>query len=336
MKPIPCPENLILNLYQICLTAGPRGLVLPPYKGAAFRGGFASTFRQLVCSTGLKECRHCLLKYTCPYTIVFESRPQPEAEALRNYENIPRPFILEPPLESKTEYAPGEEVAFNLILIGKPSELLPYFIVTLEEFSRRGIGKGRNPFTLNKIIASNPLTEKKAVIYEYPDRTVRPQNLALTARDIWEKEEAEAHRWSDSICLNFLTPTRITYRESPARIPEFHIIIRNLLRRISSLCYFHHGLEYKASFSETINRAVNEITLVRNETRWYAFERYSSRQEKRIPLEGFVGRAFYKGHLKDFYPLLRLGEIIHTGKGAVFGQGKFVIEKNIMDRLQPV
>jgi len=36
-----------------------------------------------------------------------------------------------------------------------------------------------------------------------------------------------------------------------------------------------------------------------------------------------VGRAVYEGPLGDFLPLLLLGELIHVGKGTVFGQGRF-------------
>ncbi|OPX88851.1 MAG: hypothetical protein A4E52_01161 [Pelotomaculum sp. PtaB.Bin013] len=42
-------------------------------------------------------------------------------------------------------------------------------------------------------------------------------------------------------------------------------------------------------------------------------------------LGGVVGRVEYEGDLGEFMPLLRLGELVHVGKGAVFGMGKFII-----------
>jgi hypothetical protein len=301
--------------------------MLPPYKGSTFRGGFAGTFQRLVCSTGSRKCRPCPVKAECPYAVVFESEPPEGAEALRNYESIPRPFILEPPPEEKTAYAPGEPLVFSLILFGRAVNLLPYFIVTLDEFARRGIGKGRRPFTLEQIAAVNPLTGEGAVIFEGTDRVVRPRDLSVTARDVWLYAAGEASGGDIGAArIGFVTPTQIKYGGRPVRTPEFHTVIRNLLRRVSSMCYFHHGFAYEADFLAII--AVAEaVRITRNHTRWVDWERYSSRQAQKVPLGGLVGEVSYEGPLSAFWPLLRLGELLHVGKGAVFGQGKIAVEK---------
>jgi hypothetical protein len=328
MTVIPCPERLSFIRYDIQLAAGPQGLVLPPYKGATFRGGFAGTLQRLVCSTGARQCKPCPLKAECPYASVFESGPPPGAEALRNYESLPRPFILEPPLEEKTAYAPGEPLIFCLVLFGRAANLLPYFIIALDEFSRQGIGRGRRPFTVAQVAAVNPLTGERAVVYAPADRVVRPRDLGITGRAIWDNALAEVAGDGPvtAFKISFLTPTRLTFDGQPVRVPEFHIIIRNLLRRVSSICYFHHGFAYEADFPAIIARAA-EIELIENRTRWLAWERYSSRQDKRVPLGGLVGEAVYGGPAALFWPLLRLGELLHAGKGTVFGQGKFRVEK---------
>jgi len=42
---------------------------------------------------------------------------------------------------------------------------------------------------------------------------------------------------------------------------------------------------------------------------------------------GFVGKITFEGDLKEFLPLLVLGEYIHVGEDAVFGSGWFRIIK---------
>ncbi len=324
MTLVPCPQDLALARYEIRFRAGADGVLLPPYKGSTFRGGFAGTFRRLVCTGGAGECKECPLKHNCPYPLVFESEPPPGSEALRSFDAIPRPFVLEPSPDPRTSYNPGEAFDFALILFGKARNLLPYFIVTLDEFSRRGIGKGRRPFALEEIAAANPLTGVSAVVYHGGDRVVRPRDLSVAAEDVWSRAAAYPLDGLRRIEATFLTPTRITHEGASIRAPEFHAVVRSLLRRVSSLCYFYHGFAYEADFPGIIRRA-GEVRLVRNETSWVTFGRYSSRQARRVPLEGFVGRAVYEGPLGDFLPLLLLGELIHVGKGTVFGQGKFAL-----------
>jgi len=106
--------------------------------------------------------------------------------------------------------------------------------------------------------------------------------------------------------------------------PDFHVIIRSLLRRLSNLAYFHCGEELKLDFKGIIERA-KEIKISDGDVRWHDWERYSARQDTRLKMGGFVGRVEYRGELGEFVPLLKLGEKIHLGKGTGFGLGKYKI-----------
>jgi CRISPR/Cas system endoribonuclease Cas6 (RAMP superfamily) len=57
--------------------------------------------------------------------------------------------------------------------------------------------------------------------------------------------------------------------------------------------------------------------------RWYDWKRYSSRQETKIGMGGFVGEITFVGNLALFLPLIRAGEILHVGKGTSFGLGRY-------------
>ncbi|MCL6449019.1 MAG: CRISPR system precrRNA processing endoribonuclease RAMP protein Cas6 [Armatimonadetes bacterium] len=315
-----CPREFSCTRHEIVLAAGEQGLLLPPYKGSTLRGGFARVFQRLVCARRSESCRECLLKESCPYHLVFETSPPAQTKALRKYASIPRPFVLEPPLEEKTAYAPGETLSFQLILMGKTSRLLPYFIVTLEELGRLGMGKGRRPFRVREIAALG-LNGERRTIYRGTEKVVRAEELIIRGQDIWDLCAAGSP--GEKITLEFLTPARLTFQGNLADRPEFHILIRNLLRRVSSLLYFYHGCEWQADFAGIIRKA-EEIKLNANGTRWLDWERYSSRHDTKMKLGGLVGKATYRGPLADFRPLLKLGELVHAGKGAVFGLGKYV------------
>lgn len=149
---------------------------------------------------------------------------------------------------------------------------------------------------------------------------VRAEELIIRGQDIWDLCAVDSP--GEEITLEFLTPVRLTIQGNLADRPEFHILIRNLLRRVSSLLYFYHGYEWQADFAEIIRKA-EEIKLSANGTRWLDWERYSSRHDTKLKLGGLVGKATYRGPLADFRPLLKLGELVHVGKGAVFGLGKY-------------
>ena len=107
---------------------------MPAYnKGKAIRGGFGSTFRRIVCHANCREPESCELRNVCPYTAVFQPFVPEGSEKISKNRDIPRPFVIKPPLETKETYMPGERLSFDVVLVGKIKDYLPYFIVTFKE-----------------------------------------------------------------------------------------------------------------------------------------------------------------------------------------------------------
>ncbi len=127
---------------------------------------------------------------------------------------------------------------------------------------------------------------------------------------------------SSILDIRFLTPTRLKFENSLASDLEFHILIRNLLRRLSVLSYFHCGKRLDLDFKGLIERAKG-VTKVESSLRWVDWERYSARQQSTMLMGGLVGAVTFEGPLAEFLPLLRLGELVHVGKGTVFGLGLY-------------
>lgn len=313
--------------YRVDLEAGEQGLLLPRYKGSTLRGGFGRVFRRICCAQRREDCHGCLLRESCPFAYVFETAPPSGAQALRNLESIPRPFVIEPPLETKQEYKPGDKLSFHLVLIGKGIQYLPYFIVSLDELGRVGIGKGRRPYKLRTVnFIGLDGSEKR--IFDTSDRTVRDPGSFLTGEEIVSKAN---HVPDGRLELRLLTMTRLKHGSRFVTELPFHVLVRGLLRRISSLMYFHHGTELDVDYAGLIERA-QEIRRQSEDTQWVDWDRYSGRQDARITLGGLVGTVQYTGDLEEFMPLIKIGEYVHVGKGAVFGMGKYRIEKNEENR----
>jgi hypothetical protein len=74
---------------------------------------------------------------------VFNPFIPPDAAQFTGNQNIPRPFVVKPPLTTQTTYAAGEALVFDLVLVGQAIDYLPYFIVAFRELGANGFGLNR-------------------------------------------------------------------------------------------------------------------------------------------------------------------------------------------------
>lgn len=325
-------DNFYFSMFKFSLQAK-EPIILPPFKGSTFRGGFGHAFKKIVCAVKRQTCDSCLLKSKCIYSYIFETPPPEGTEMLSKYKSVQHPFVIEPPLETKNVYLPCEIFNFNLILIGRATEYLPYFIYTFEELGRLGIGKGRGKYELSKV-THLILDERYEMIYSSTDKALKRGCNAITMPDILRSKKTEPSIKNPktennvmSLHLNFLTPARIIQNQDLVVDLKFHHLTRSLLRRASTLSYFHCGKRLELDFKGLIERA-EKVESYDCELKWYDWERYSARQATRMKMGGLIGKIGFKGDLEEFMPLLELGMYIHAGKGTSFGLGKYEIMKS--------
>ena len=306
-------------------------IILPSYKGSTLRGGFGNAFKRVVCALKEKECPACILKEQCVYSYVFETPPPADTRVMRKYLSVPHPFVIEPPPERRMGYKPGDGMVFGLTLIGKAIDYLPYFIYTFDELGNIGIGKGRGKYKLMSVSQKKtdpsplagcracPPEENNTPIYSSETKRLEPFIPEVLPIDIEPPDAGQ----TAILALNFLSPTRIYHDDHLAHGLEFHILIRQLLRRTSMLGYFHCDIDTASwNFKGCIDRA-KEIATKKTNLKWYAWQRYSGRQDRRIDMDGFVGEITYEGNMAPFLSLLKAGEVLHVGKATTFGLGRY-------------
>lgn len=344
----PCAQNVSDALRAIRFARfrfhlrAEEALRLPAYSGSMFRGGFGHAFKRAVCVMRHGDCDGCLVRYQCPYQYVFETPPPPGSEILRKYPAAPHPFVMEPPLDGRQSYASGDCLELGLTLIGRGIDYLPYFIVGFEELGRSGLGKAHSRFRLTEVLAESrnggpddwmPIYsgDQRSLRDDFRIRTGRSEDSRLNIEDGRSADAGgEANLESSILNLQFVTPTRLKFGNHLTSDLEFHILIRNLLRRLSALSYFHCGRRLDLDFRGLVQRAEHVETISRN-LRWVDWERYSARQQTTMFMGGFVGSATFRGPLADFVPFLRLGQYVHIGKGAVFGLGQYRVRIETLD-----
>jgi CRISPR/Cas system endoribonuclease Cas6 (RAMP superfamily) len=312
-------------------------LDLPAYLGSTLRGAFGHAFRAVACPA--PSGGDCPIPAQCPYHVIFETSPPEGSQALRTHEEIPRPFVISPLQssgdrnESRQIFQRGDEVSFELLLVGRAQEFFPYFVVALREVDR--IGRARRAVELKRIEALSPsplqlpdtgegqgggaVTAGASVVYQSTDNLVRGSAASITLDDCEWRGLQPAPR---ELTIEFITQTRLKHEGRFIRRPEFQVLFRRLLGRLSSLARFHCGAALELDFRSLIDESVS-IRLVRDDTKWTRWQRYSSRQDRRMEWEGIIGRARYEGDFAPFWKFLKFGEFGHVGHGATFGLGKY-------------
>ncbi|MGA1871275.1 MAG: CRISPR system precrRNA processing endoribonuclease RAMP protein Cas6 [bacterium] len=298
---------------------GESELLLPAYKGSTIRGGFGHAFRRIVCVFKNRECSDCLLREKCIYSWVFETPVPAETQMMRKYTAAPHPFVIDVLMN---DHHADAAIRFGLILIGRATDYLPYFIYAFEELGRIGIGREKRNFQLIDVIEELPHTQEqygRRVVYKGTNKMLEKIHQPVGWNDIIRIPP------SDSIHLSFLTPTRLKYQNHFTKELEFHIFFRNLLRRISLLSYFHCGYKLDDREFKTLITQAHDIEIAKRSLYWEDWERYSNRQAARMKMGGFMGEITYEGQFEPFWPYIALGEYIHIGKGSSFGLGKYTI-----------
>lgn len=313
-------DAFTLDTYEFSIRTR-ESLFLPPYKGATLRGGFGHAFRRVVCAMRHKTCPECLLRRHCVYSYVFETPMPVGSDIMPDQVQAPRPYVLEPPQETRRDYEPGETLRFGLVLIGRATEYLPYFIYAFEELGNLGIGRGKGKFELMEVRRRGAGDGgKDAMVYLGGQHAMTSVGPPTT----WRKLIPRTPPIVDSLRLRFISPTRIVHQ---GRMVEsglsFEVLVRSLVRRISMLSYFHCGSRLEVPDWTTFTEKAATVVCKEDTLRWYDWERYSNRQQARIKMGGLVGEICYQGDLTPFWPYLALGEHIHVGKGGSFGLGRY-------------
>jgi len=264
---------------------------LPAYKGSTFRGGFGHAFRRVLCVERERECEKCPLRCRCVYSYVFETSTR--KERLKDL-YVPRPFIIEPPLEERQRYGIDDKLDFHLILIGRAVDCIPYFIFAFEEVGRRGIGKNKGKYRIEEV--KSITRDSEMLIYDSESHIKEEYGVIYSADLVQEVPHCR------QVTLRFLTPTRIKYRGKLTKDIDFEVVMRNLLRRLSSLAEVHCEETWNLDWTGLINRA-KEVNTVHSDVRWHDWERYSQRQGTKLKMGGFLGDVTFEGELSEFLPL---------------------------------
>jgi CRISPR-associated endoribonuclease Cas6 len=246
--------------------------------------------------------------------------------------------VFRAPQTPQTRFEQGQIFEFDLVLIGRAHEFLPYFVLSFRELAADGLGLNRARCTLQRVeqtgVSSNgagklrpdvAASEAAHPIYSAEDQVFRATQT-VSSSDDWigarlrELGSSNGAGSTHRVTIRFLTPTFLRADGEVVRRPEFHHVFKRLRDRINALSTFFgdgpldldfRGLGERAEKARTVSARID----------WVERYRTSSKTRQRHELSGFVGEATYEGELTEFLPWLTLGELVHVGKHTAWGNG---------------
>lgn len=292
--------------------------VMPEFKGSTLRGAFGHALKTVVCALRRRQCSDCLLTATCAYDFIFEVdkvRTESGAGAARIAAR-PHPFVLAPPLTPQRHYAVGQTFDFGLTLFGRANDYLPHLVYAVERMAEAGLGQGaREGQGAFRLLAMRSGTN---TIYDGEGKTIAPQppeRLQLAAPPPGP---------IPTLTIRLLTPLRLKHHNHLQAELPFHLLIRAVLRRISTLAAAYGDGEPNLDYRGLTRRA-EQVAIRKSDCRWLDLRRYSNRQQSGMLIGGVLGSVTYEGELAEFLPLLRYCEQTHLGKQTAFGLGRIEV-----------
>ena len=289
-----------------------------------FRGAMGYSLKRISCNQRRNEdkypCLTCRNNVSCAYAMCNETIKHSNIKGidfLKNSSEIPHLMNITTSLSGNSEVKAGEKFDFTVRLYGAAVIHSPRLMVSAKAAAMRGFKKEKSRAMLESVF--DACSEK--IIWNFMNDSVKMPEIAylhIPEPDFTNDEECE-------IMLNFISPVAFKDLKSDSitKEPEFYRIVGSLMRRYSVFEAID-GNKLDWHFKE-ISEMAKKVKISRMNIEPVNWERFSTRQQQRIPISGIVGSVSYIGPTAMFEELLNAGEILHCGKYATFGHGRIKV-----------
>src|SRR5487761_2051987 len=277
-------------------------IALERYAGSSLRGAlYEALLRRFCMNREASSCAECPLNGTCPVAGLVA----PLRDEHPRGRDAPRPFVIAaeamlgdaggneggengaalPAARQEMRLEGGERFSFRVTLMGRARSFFPYVALSLASLEKLGIGRPlrehqgqRGRPRLVRVEAEQPFTGEREVVYEAGERAARTPSLVVTPEMVAARAAALP---TDQLTLRFTTPMRLVSEGRLLRRPEARPLALRLVERLEE-----------------------EARVPRDETRWVDVTSHSARQQRSMPIGGFMGEAMIEGDLAPLRELL--------------------------------
>jgi hypothetical protein len=282
---------------------------LPINKVSALRGGMGEMLLRSNCIRE-RECENCDFESECIVRRTMYSQLEIQPEFMQKNDSVG--YVIE--CENYEEYFyAGDELTFNLILIGKNIVYFNQYLQAFTYLGMEGLGKYKSKYVIEAVTNT-----KRKIIVE--GNNVYKRRFLVQTLDEYVKYRLKSNQNEDTIV--FHTPTSIKYKGQMMEQIDMEAVMAAIARRIYIFDCFEGIAADKIDITGHVPRVVSQ------NVHKGSIERYSSTHDEKIRLYGIYGNAIIEKPDKLALILLYAGELMHIGKNTSFGFGRYSLSIN--------
>lgn len=224
----------------------------------------------------------------------------------------PKPYIVIPGPDLKTEWREGEIYSFEIILFGDATNFADRLIDACKLGNRFGLGPKRCPFDTVSVCT---------VIRDRIQPGIRPAHLIDYLPNLQSpKPVVEA-------AIHIETPLRLKQHGKIIinSAPPLEQWLRHIVRRWQLLSQF-----WVLDDQSLLDSLYTELPVLGNYEQaehvyFETWERWSHKGQKQLPFGGIRGQVGFYGDIALAMPWLYIGQCLHIGGKTTFGLGQYTV-----------
>lgn len=243
-------------------------------------------------------------------------QPAPDPVVRRQVQKPPPAVIFSPDATAPGSFARGHQFHLPALFIGDGVVAIEAFTALLQLLGQRGIHKEQGRFHVAVML---PVSNDQ-------EPSPQPAMAACVTPNIvplsWLLEQGGYAK--NKVQLEVITPTRLIKDGKPLFKFIFRDFFITLWRRVNHLAVAHGETAFDGH-DEELNRLAATITCSAEGLQWADWRRLEQGR-KRQGIGGLTGTVELRGDaLAELWWLLELGALLHVGKGASYGFGRFCL-----------
>ena len=238
---------------------------------------------------------------TCRFGALWSPRARPDLSYGAG--GVGAGVLVEGPPLGRLRLGAGERFAFSVVLLGRACREEAAVVAAMGRAGARGLGNRRVPFRVVDVGLEGPGGTPAGRSDALPEVKGRDVSIRVET-PLWLRSRGREIR--------------------RAPVPA-ELLVRALCRRAGMMADYHAPDLHQPDWSAVV-ACSRDLPPLDGDLSWVSWRRRSHIQGREMKLPGLVGHLRWTGVPAELTPLLSLGTILHLGKSASLGLGRYRLE----------